>query len=650
MQGEQAVVKLCCSNADYSFQGKEVSFDAQTEKHIINQWLTDDYDTLVATLRTQDMKVGVHEASATIGSSDSDEIDGTATFSIVVEAPPVSVPSIQVGLQRSYELPSDHLVLWSMIDHSTQAMSFNGGGQDMDVYRVDKPSLQRLRHVVPPGIVNSLLSTNDSRADRDLLEGAESIAYSESELRQRLERGFRSFDIQGEDKTWYENKILAGLRVRKNGYQQHIDRILCDSSDDVFRGVDAYEKLIEETQQFLLEQVFSDLESEEVRKRMQASLRKQYQGRIGPNFVNEKISEYFAETSGKPVLPYLNSVNRRLTTNGEPGCTDPIQSRLSRPLFIELIWNYWHEENMLNQALQVISLRFQNRSIPGKGRAFDNFAVDPLRRINNLMWGYIQKESSRLSVSRRSNEYDHQYGLRLLGKAVGDFPPAESRSRFIEAFHNLLHLATHYYKEFDDTTIVADSFPLRNALREVHLVLSEGSHNQYGDLPWTARVEMLAQQYILARPEMREFLGGRTMVPYAEPWMDRLDAVKKVMGWGDIGSTYFHDLAYRGERLLLSIRFDQWNDTNIQSSDVASWAEFWRNDIQEYIHAYRSVTGVDLSTVDANNKLDYTLPALLLRQRMKGKSATGKLPVKASSNGQNGKVSKEVFTQHYDSV
>ena len=305
---------------------------------------------------------------------------------------------------------------------------------------------------------------------------------------------------------------------------------------------------------------------------------------------------------------------------------------------------------MLNQALQVISLRFQNRSIPGKGRAFDNFAVDPLRRINNLLWGYIQKESSRLSVSRRSNEYDHQYGLRLLGKAVGDFPPAESRSKFLEAFHNLLYLATRYYKEFDDTTIFADPFPLRNALREVHLVLSEGSHNQYGDLPWTARVEMLAQQYILARPELREFLGGRTMVPYAEPWMDRLDAIKKVMGWGDIGSTYFHDLAYRGERLLLSIRFDQWNDTNIQSSDVASWAEFWRNDIQEYIHAYRSVTGVDLSSVDANNKLDNTMPAKLLLQRMNGPSKVSKTSTKLLSNGQNGTVSQEVFERHYKRI
>ena len=50
----------------------------------------------------------------------------------------------------------------------------------------------------------------------------------------------------------------------------------------------------------------------------------------------------------------------------------------------------------------------------------------------------------------------------------------------------------------DDTTIVADGFPVLNALKEVHLLLSEGAHNQFGDLPSTARQEMLVQQWILA--------------------------------------------------------------------------------------------------------------------------------------------------------
>ena len=48
-----------------------------------------------------------------------------------------------------------------------------------------------------------------------------------------------------------------------------------------------------------------------------------------------------------------------------------------------------------------------------------------------------------------------------------------------------------FYKEDDDTTVIADGFPLLNALRETHLLLAEGAHNQFGDLPSTARAEML---------------------------------------------------------------------------------------------------------------------------------------------------------------
>jgi len=39
-----------------------------------------------------------------------------------------------------------------------------------------------------------------------------------------------------------------------------------------------------------------------------------------------------------------------------------------------------------------------------------------------------------------------------------------------------------FYKQDDDTTVKADAFPVLNALKEVHLVLSQGAHNQFGDL------------------------------------------------------------------------------------------------------------------------------------------------------------------------
>ena len=58
---------------------------------------------------------------------------------------------------------------------------------------------------------------------------------------------------------------------------------------------------------------------------------------------------------------------------------------------------------------------------------------------------------------RRAYEYDHQYGLTLLGKAVPRVRAADSRSQFLEAFHNLLHLCAIFYKEDDDTTVIADA-------------------------------------------------------------------------------------------------------------------------------------------------------------------------------------------------
>jgi len=287
-----------------------------------------------------------------------------------------------------------------------------------------------------------------------------------------------------------------------------------------------------------------------------------------------------------------------------------------QPILVELIWSYWHEEGMLVQTMNAIAKRFQNIR-NGDRDPLANLELDPLRPLNNIIWGYIQDAQHRLTIARRSYEYDHNYGLRLFGKAVEDFVPADSRSKFINAFHNLLYRASLYFKEADDMTINADAFPLLNALREVHLILSESSHNQYGDLPTVSRIEMLVEQYILSRPEIREFLGGRVMVPYKEEWMDRVDTMKTLQGWGDVSVTYYHDLATYGEQILLSIRLDNWS--KIEDRDVArNWADLWRDAIQRYLHSYYSVTGVDLTVESYNQAKEekFSMPAFLIQQKV----------------------------------
>uniref|UniRef100_UPI004056ADA0 hypothetical protein n=1 Tax=Candidatus Electronema sp. TaxID=2698783 RepID=UPI004056ADA0 len=306
-----------------------------------------------------------------------------------------------------------------------------------------------------------------------------------------------------------------------------------------------------------------------------------------------------------------------------PYCYRLLQYRFTQPSLIELIWSYWHEEGMLAQTMNAIALRFQNQR-SGPNDPLAELEIDPLRPLNNMIWGFVQDRYNQLSVSRRAAEYDHQYGLRLLGRAVPELSSADSRSKFIEAFHNLLYRTAVFYREDADTTVVSNAFPLLNALKDVHLLLAEGAHNQYGDLPWTARAEMLTQQWMLARPEMREFLRGRHMVPYQETWMGAVDAMKKLQGWTDTTVSHFHELAVDGERILLSIRFGDWSDDlNLTEDNARNWARYWKPEIQRYLYGYLAVTGVDLMnevTDTRESEARYLQPSALLQRRLAGQS------------------------------
>jgi hypothetical protein len=324
-------------------------------------------------------------------------------------------------------------------------------------------------------------------------------------------------------------------------------------------------------------------------------------------------------------LPYLDRIVRNLITLDPnkihevlPYCLGVLKFRLTSPSLIELIWSYWLEEGMLVQTMNAIARRFQNR----RGSPNDplgELEFDPLRPLNNLIWGFIQDEHNRLTVPRRAHEYQHHYGLSLIGTTVSDVNPADSRSKFIEAFHNLLSCAARFFKEDSDTTVIADGFPLLNALKEVHLILAEGAHNQFGDLTWTARAEMLTIQWMLARPEMREFLRGRYMVPYQEEWMGAVDSMKKLQGWTDTTITHFYELAVTGERILLSVRYGDWSDIENIEDQAKNWARSWKPEIQRYIHGYRTATGVDLAaditdTRDAATR--YLQPSVLIQRRL----------------------------------
>lgn len=349
--------------------------------------------------------------------------------------------------------------------------------------------------------------------------------------------------------------------------------------------------------------------------------------------------DYLGKSNGTPnlMIPYLTRIRSNLRNEElksqifiDEGidideaeaekCVGILRRKLLSPFLFELIWSYWQEEGMLVQTINAITRRFQNVRSPGGAKdPLANLEIDTLRPLSNLLWGYIQDEQHRLSLIRRVYEYDHHYGITLKGKAVPKIHPADSRSKFLEAFHHLLHISSMFFKQDDDTTVIADGFPLLNGLKEVHLILSQGAHNQFGDLPSTARQEMLIQQWILARPEFREFLPTRLAVAYPEPWMYRVEAMKNLQGWNDTSIIHFHNLAVFGEQLLLSIRYGDWGSV-IDSAQAGNWARHWRPEIQGYIHAYRAVTGVDLSSFTSSDRIDSTPPSVHLFNRYKAQT------------------------------
>lgn len=469
----------------------------------------------------------------------------------------------------------------------------------------------------------------------------------DEEPRQDLAQPTRVTLTRTESEQTDDQRLWAVIKDRSEAitfenYKRFIDQVEVDGQ--LFRGVEGYQTLKTATRAWLqheagvwlspsVERV--DGSGKVVRTPLadpvQSEFRSAFKGDLPEKSADERRDirllrrDYLAELENDlKVLPYHKLIVDSLgalplkdhrVVFGDYGISP---AQLFRPVLLELIWSYWHEEGMVVQTMNAISRRFQNRGTRDTGHdPLARFEMDPLRTVNNLIWGYVQDEWNLLTVQRRAYEYQHEYGISLLGKAIPGFDPADSRSRFLTSFHDLLATCTAFYEADDDTTVIADAFPVLNALKDVHPILAEGAHNQFGDMAWTARSEMLAQQWILSRPEFREFLGGRAMVPYREPWMDRVDTMKQIQGWGDASVTHFRDLAVFGEQLLLSIRYGNWSVIS-DSAAAANWAREWRTEVQTYMHSYRAVTGVDLGVHARDPRGDGRdlAPAVHLRRRL----------------------------------
>jgi hypothetical protein len=439
----------------------------------------------------------------------------------------------------------------------------------------------------------------------------------------------RSAAIPSDDQAFWVAIRDRTSAISFEAYEEFIETCLCQappvppaastglcatpSGNDLLHfGVDGYRRLKTATEAFLIMRcgLVPDLTAFDPVAE---------ESRLGRSVSAVRIVDMLKSYLSGGDLPYILSLlspGDLASHSASPYCDTVLTGDPMSPCLLELIWNYWHEEGMLVQAINAIALRFQNKRTASGREILGELELSPLRPLSNLIWGYIQDEPFRLTVARRTYEYLHHYGLPLQGRAVPNLQPAESRSRFLEAFHSLLYQVAQFYERDSDTTVIADGFPVLNALKEVHLLLAEGAHNQFRDLPWTARVEMLIQQWLLSRREMREFLRGRQMVPYKERWMGQVDTVKRLYGMSETPVTHFRDLGVFGEQILLSIRYADWN--NVVDQDRAkNWARYWKPEVQSYVHAYRAATGVDLTaSAQRTQPVNATPPALLLQQRL----------------------------------
>jgi hypothetical protein len=352
--------------------------------------------------------------------------------------------------------------------------------------------------------------------------------------------------------------------------------------------------------------------------------------------LNTYLSRRIGSVDGV-ALPYLKRILDALIVDGFdelPYGGGVLEERFKAPALMELIYLYWAgEESGVFQTMNAIAMRFQNKR-RGDKDPLAELELSPLRGLGNLLWGFIQTESHRISLVRRAQEYRHEYGLELRGKAVRDIYPADDRCQFIEAFHHLIYQADVFFKEDADTTLVSDGFRLLNSLKQVHLILAQGAHNQYGDMPYEARAELLVTQFILSRPELREFLRGRTMVPYRERWMPPVDSMKQLQGWTTDSVSHFRDLGDFSEKLCLSIRCGDW--TSVDNQEIArGWARYFKSAIQGYIHAYFCVTGVDLTRVPTDQQHEderYRQPSEHLAARLLAQRSTRR-ELGAGANG-----------------
>ena len=245
---------------------------------------------------------------------------------------------------------------------------------------------------------------------------------------------------------------------------------------------------------------------------------------------------------------------------------------------------------MLVQTLNAIARRFQNRRTGRTGATrWPSSRSIRCARSSNLLWGYVQDEPPAHRAPPR---------LRVRPPVRPDAATA-GRSRELRSRPTAARSSSRRSTTCSTWPRVLQGgrrhhghrrrLPAAERAAGDHLLLAEGAHNQFGDLPSDGAGRDADQQWLLARPEMRDFLAaGHGPVQGALDGPGRHD--EDAAG---LDGHQRHALPRPGRfrRADPAVHPLRRLDRRSTTRTAANWARYWRPEIQSYMHAYRAATG-----------------------------------------------------------
>ncbi len=284
---------------------------------------------------------------------------------------------------------------------------------------------------------------------------------------------------------------------------------------------------------------------------------------------------------------------------------------------------------MLVQTANAIALRFQNIARNGT-RSARRVRARRAAAAERLHLGlHPGRAEPAVGPAPRSTSTTTSTAWTWSGRA-SRVRPADSRSKFLQAFHDLLRLTDQFYREASDTHGDARSVPAPDRAQGpphdsrggcAQSVPRSAVDRAQRDARSAVAARAIRDARLPARPAgdaVPRSLDGRRRRHEASAGLDRHER-----------PALQRSRASSASASCLSIRHVRW-DAITDPVAAQDWALSWRPEVQGYIHAYRMATGVTLSddVVEVNRPGSprYAQPSVLLYSRLMDQRRSPGLP------------------------